>query len=103
MPIRWMPDITGLLSTTAPCWSRCRWSPIGTAGFCRSPRWPRCAHARGARVFVDAYQAVGVLPVNVDELGCDYLVAGTCKYLLGLPGVAFLYVRDGVADGWIRR
>jgi selenocysteine lyase/cysteine desulfurase len=57
------------------------------------------AHARGARVFVDAYQAVGVLPVNVDELGCDYLVAGTCKYLLGLPGVAFLYVRDGVAGG----
>ena len=57
------------------------------------------SHARGARVFVDAYQAVGVLPVNVDELGCDYLVAGTCKYLLGLPGVAFLYVRDGVAGG----
>jgi selenocysteine lyase/cysteine desulfurase len=57
------------------------------------------AHTRGARVFVDAYQAVGVLPVNVDELGCDYLVAGTCKYLLGLPGVAFLYVRDGVAGG----
>jgi selenocysteine lyase/cysteine desulfurase len=57
------------------------------------------AHARGARVFVDAYQAVGVLPVNVDELGCDYLVAGSCKYLLGLPGVAFLYVRDGVAGG----
>ncbi|HET7668460.1 MAG TPA: aminotransferase class V-fold PLP-dependent enzyme [Mycobacterium sp.] len=57
------------------------------------------AHARGARVFVDAYQAVGVLPVDVAELGCDYLVAGTCKYLLGLPGVAFLYVRDGVAGG----
>jgi selenocysteine lyase/cysteine desulfurase len=57
------------------------------------------AHARGARVFVDAYQAVGVLPVNVDELDCDYLVAGSCKYLLGLPGVAFLYVRDGVAGG----
>jgi selenocysteine lyase/cysteine desulfurase len=57
------------------------------------------AHARGARVFVDAYQAVGVLPVSVDELDCDYLVAGTCKYLAGLPGVAFLYVRDGVAGG----
>jgi selenocysteine lyase/cysteine desulfurase len=57
------------------------------------------AHARGARVFVDAYQALGVLPVDVDELGCDFLVGGTCKYLLGLPGVAFLYVRDGVAGG----
>ena len=44
-----------------------------------------------------------MLPVDVDELSCDYLVAGTCKYLLGLPGVAFLYVRDGVAGGRIPR
>ena len=51
------------------------------------------AHAAGARVFVDAYQGVGVLPVDVDALGCDYLVAGTLKYLLGLPGLAFLYAR----------
>ena len=52
------------------------------------------ARAVGAPVFVDAYQAIGVEPVNVDELGCDYLVAGAMKYLLGLPGVAFLYVRS---------
>jgi selenocysteine lyase/cysteine desulfurase len=70
----------------------------------------RLAHARGARVFVDAYQAAGVLPVNVTELDCDYLVAGAQKYLLGLPGVAFLYVRDGarmdlepVLTGWFGR
>jgi selenocysteine lyase/cysteine desulfurase len=70
----------------------------------------RRAHARGARVFVDAYQAAGVLPVSVAELGCDYLVAGAQKYLLGLPGVAFLYVRDGVRmnlepalTGWFGR
>ncbi len=52
------------------------------------------AHGAGARVFVDAYQAAGVVPVDVTELGCDYLVSGTLKYLLGLPGVAFLYVRS---------
>jgi selenocysteine lyase/cysteine desulfurase len=56
------------------------------------------AHAHGARVFVDAYQALGVEPVNVEELGCDFLVCGTAKYLLGLPGIAFLYVR-GTAPG----
>lgn len=68
------------------------------------------AHANGVRVFVDAYQAVGIMPVQVDELGCDYLVAGTMKYLLGLPGVAFLYVRQGfpgdldpVLTGWFGR
>jgi selenocysteine lyase/cysteine desulfurase len=52
------------------------------------------AHAAGARAFVDAYQAVGVEPVDVNELGCDYLAAGSLKYLLGLPGVAFLYARS---------
>jgi selenocysteine lyase/cysteine desulfurase len=67
------------------------------------------AHSHGARVFVDAYQAVGTEPVNVDDLGCDYLVAGSMKYLLGLPGVAFLYVRSPEADhdprltGWFGR
>ncbi|ONI78014.1 aminotransferase [Actinosynnema sp. ALI-1.44] len=64
----------------------------------------------GAKVFLDAYQATGVLPVDVRELGCDYLVSGALKYMLGLPGVAFLYVRDGLVDdvppqltGWFGR
>ena len=52
----------------------------------------------GARVFVDAYQAAGVHPIDVAALGCDYLVSGCMKYLLGIPGIAFLYVRGGVAD-----
>ena len=56
------------------------------------------ARAVGAKLFVDAYQAAGVLPVDVTELGCDFLVSGTMKYLLGLPGIAFLYARDGVRD-----
>jgi selenocysteine lyase/cysteine desulfurase len=70
----------------------------------------KAAHAAGARVFVDAYQAVGVLPVSVRDLGCDYLVAGALKYLLGVPGLAFLYARGGLAGdlppeltGWFGR
>lgn len=68
------------------------------------------AHAAGARVFTDAYQALGNMPVTVDRLGCDYLVGGTMKYLLGLPGLAFLYVRPGLSTdlppqltGWFGR
>lgn len=68
------------------------------------------AHAAGARVFVDAYQAAGVVPIDVRALGCDYLVAGALKYLLGVPGIAFLYVRGGLTDdlepqltGWFGR
>jgi len=68
------------------------------------------AHRHGARVFVDAYQGAGVLPVDVEALQCDYLVAGTLKYLLGAPGLAFLYVRGAEPDahppvltGWFAR
>ena len=53
------------------------------------------AKQRGARVFIDAYQGAGVLPIDVRTLPCDYLVAGSLKYLLGAPGLAFLYVRQG--------
>ncbi|HTZ42542.1 MAG TPA: aminotransferase class V-fold PLP-dependent enzyme [Jatrophihabitans sp.] len=70
----------------------------------------RLADEVGARSFVDAYQGAGVLPIDVEELGCDYLVAGSNKYLLGLPGVVFLYSRDPGADartpqltGWMGR
>ncbi|SDH12472.1 aminotransferase class V-fold PLP-dependent enzyme [Nonomuraea jiangxiensis] len=70
----------------------------------------RLAHAQGARVFVDAYQAAGVTPIDVKRLDVDYLVSGSLKYLLGLPGIAFLYVRDGLEQqrdpeltGWFGR
>ncbi len=70
----------------------------------------RLAHAAGAAVFVDAYQGLGTQPVSVTELGADYLVGGSSKYLLGLPGAAFLYVRSGrphaaspALTGWFGR
>lgn len=56
------------------------------------------ARAAGARTFIDAYQGAGVEPIDVGELNCDYLTSGSLKYLLGLPGIAFLYVRGGVED-----
>jgi selenocysteine lyase/cysteine desulfurase len=51
------------------------------------------AHERGAMVLLDAYQSVGSLPLDVRELGVDFLAAGTVKYLLGSAGLAFLYAR----------
>ena len=68
------------------------------------------ARAAGARVLVDAYQAAGVVPIDVAEIDCDYLVTGTLKYLLGLAGIAVLFARSGVSDqhpprmtGWFGR
>jgi kynureninase len=35
--------------------------------------------------------------VDVESAGVDFLCGGGLKWLLGGPGIAFLYVRDGVA------
>src|SRR6201984_3110360 len=55
------------------------------------------AHAKGALCLVDAYQAVGQVPVDAAASGGDFLTAGGLKWLLGGPGVVFLYVRAELA------
>lgn len=55
------------------------------------------AHAQGALCLIDAYHSVGQLPVNVRDADVDFLVSGGLKWLLGGPGVVFLYVRDTLA------
>ena len=59
----------------------------------------RLAHERGALVLIDAYQTVGSLPVDVHAIGCDFLVAGVLKYLLGSAGLAFLFCRRELVEG----
>jgi selenocysteine lyase/cysteine desulfurase len=73
-------------------------------------RVAEAAHAQGALVFVDAYQAVGSVPLDVKASGVDFLAAGTLKYLLGTAGIAFLYVHPSLRErlipsvtGWFGR
>ncbi len=56
----------------------------------------RRAHAMGALLSLDAFHAVGVLPVDVQALGADFLTGGVLKWLCGGPGACFLYVAPGV-------
>ena len=53
---------------------------------------------KGARLVVDAYQSIGAFPFDVHASGVDYLVGGTLKWLMGGPGIAFLYARRDVAE-----
>jgi selenocysteine lyase/cysteine desulfurase len=56
------------------------------------------AHERGALVLLDAYQSAGSIPIDVKELGIDFLAAGTVKYLLGSAGLGFFYCRRELWD-----
>lgn len=56
------------------------------------------AHQKGSLLLVDSYQSAGHIPINVRELDVDILVTGTRKYMLGIPGVAFLYVKKELAE-----
>lgn len=61
----------------------------------------------GSWCVLDDYHGSGVVPIDVHAVGCDALVGGPLKYLLGGPGVAFLYVRrdripelEPLVTGW---
>jgi kynureninase len=59
-------------------------------------------HQRGARLLVDSYHAVGVIPVDVVQLGADFVIGGSYKYLRGGPGACFLYVAPEVLEDGLR-
>jgi len=48
---------------------------------------------RNVRLMVDAIQGLGVFPVDVEQLGIDFLAADGHKWLLGPEGAGILYVR----------
>lgn len=51
------------------------------------------AHEHGAKVLVDATQAIGALMTDVRKEEVDYVSAAPYKYLMGPAGLAFLYVK----------
>lgn len=58
------------------------------------------AHAMGAVVSLDAYHSVGVIPVDVRAIGCDFLSGGVLKWLCGGPGGCFLWASPDMSARW---
>ncbi len=56
------------------------------------------AHDSGALVLVDAVQAPGQVPIDVEQWGADFVVGSGHKWLVGPFGSGFLYVRPGLED-----
>jgi len=54
------------------------------------------ARSRGALTVLDAYQAAGSYPLDVETLDVDVVAAGVLKYLLASAGLAFMWVRPGL-------
>lgn len=55
------------------------------------------AHAVGALILIDAAQSVPHMPVNVTDLGCDFLAFSSHK-MLGPTGIGGLYVSSPVLE-----
>jgi selenocysteine lyase/cysteine desulfurase len=83
---RLIDDKTRLVAVTHVCFRN--GAKLDIAGIVK------LAHARGAKVLLDCYQAVGAVDIDVKRLGVDFAVGGMLKYLLGTAGLGFLYVRQ---------
>jgi selenocysteine lyase/cysteine desulfurase len=58
------------------------------------PRVAAAAQRVGAALVIDATQALGVQDLDLSALDPDFLVAAGHKWLLGAPGLGYLYVAE---------
>jgi cysteine desulfurase / selenocysteine lyase len=56
------------------------------------------AARHGAALMVDIAQSAGAVPLPDDLAGIDIAVGTTMKWLLGPPGIGYLYARPGLGD-----
>ncbi len=56
------------------------------------------ARKRGLLSLVDGAQALGMLPVEMSELGCDLYAASLHKWMLGPIGTGMLFVREELRE-----
>jgi len=61
------------------------------------------AHAHGAYVYADIIQGAGAVPIDVQASGVDFCACAGFKWLMSDFGLGFLYAREDLLDGVVRR
>ncbi len=92
-------DATAAVLDERVRWLSLTWLPANSGLIHDAMALGRLARKAGVPYFIDAGQAVGQLPVDVQVLGCDVLKSTGRKHLRGPRGAALLYVRRTFAEG----
>jgi len=50
------------------------------------------AHAHGAHAVIDGAHAIGMVPTDIEQIGCDFYTSSCHKWLLSPKGVGFAYI-----------
>ncbi|MHB8898303.1 MAG: aminotransferase class V-fold PLP-dependent enzyme [Thermoguttaceae bacterium] len=92
------PEGVDLAQIAQACDRRTRIVAISWVSYCTGRRLDldelvELAHGRGALVFVDGIQGLGVLPLDVRKTPIDFLAADGHKWLLGPEGAGVFYIR----------
>ena len=53
-----------------------------------------CAHKHNAIVYADIIQAAGIVSIDVQKLGIDIAACSSYKWLYGVHGAGFIYVKE---------
>jgi selenocysteine lyase/cysteine desulfurase len=87
-------EVRQLVSRRRPALVALTWVPTNSGLVQPVEDVGRICQEAGVPYLVDACQAVGQMPIDVQRIGCDYLAATSRKFLRGPRGVGFLYVSD---------
>jgi selenocysteine lyase/cysteine desulfurase len=87
-------EVRRLVSRRRPTLVALTWIPTNSGLVQPAEEVGRICQEANVPYLVDACQAVGQMPIQVERLGCDYLAAATRKFLRGPRGLGFLYVSD---------
>ncbi|MBT4499865.1 MAG: aminotransferase class V-fold PLP-dependent enzyme [Gemmatimonadetes bacterium] len=60
------------------------------------------AHAHDAYLYADIIQAAGAVPIDVKAMGIDFAACSTFKWLMGVKGFGFLFVRGDLQESVVK-